>query len=206
MLKGTRKIANGVAVNPNPDVYAQEVIKAYDAMRYPTVCVWEPVDGIGHAAVFIQPAAGVTRSQDITSYASWFPGDDTKTGESGAGMGHLAPGKMLSSEKSSFFEDCESEASDQGRQDGATNKFRLPEHIITLRNLNMPLMQAEWNSIRNKPNSHYRLMRKNCSTIAARVIRAGMTSSQHLKLLKKSHQVWWTPWDVQQLAQELAKL
>lgn len=203
MLRGTRKAGSGIAVNPNPDVDALDVILAYDAMIYPTVCVWEPVDGIGHAAVFIRPAAGVKRSQDTTSYASWFPGDDTKTGESGAGMGHLAPGKMLTSEKCSFFEDCSSEASAQGHQD---NKFRLPEHMITLRNLNMPQMQAEWNAIRNKPGSHYRLMRKNCSTIAARVIRAGMTSSQHFKLLKKSHQAWWTPWDVQRLAEELARL
>lgn len=203
MLKGTRKVANGTAVNPNPDVHAEEVIKAYDAMYYPTVCVWEPVDGIGHAAVFIKPAAGITRSQDTTSYASWFPGDDTKTGESGAGPGHLAPGKMLSSEKCSFFEDCESEASAQSND---VTRFRLPEHMIALPNLNMPLMQAEWNAIRNKPGSHYRLMRKNCSTIAARVIRAGMSGKQHFALLKKSHQAWWTPWDVQRLAEELAKL
>lgn len=196
MLRGTNKVRKGAAVNPNPNVRSDAVIKAYEALKFPTVCVWEPVDGIGHASVFIKPASGVTRSRDTLFYASWFPGGE------GVDSSYILPTKMVESYASSFFDDCESEAGEGGNDE---ESFRLPEHMITLRNVNLPGMLAKWKSIRDKPGSHYRLMRKNCSTIAARVIRAGLSKSQHLSVLKKAHQTWWTPYDVQRLGEALTR-
>lgn len=193
ILSGTRKIHNDIAVNPNPNVKVDRVHAAYLAFTMPTVCVWEPVDGIGHAAVFIQAFNGVTRTLDTTGYASWFPGGD------GVDQSDLLPGRMVEAYKSSFFEDCQSEAGTTN-PGGKGDKFRLPEHMIRLPSANSAKMLAEWNSIRSKPGCHYRLMRKNCSTIAARVIRAGMNKKQHLGVLKKAHQPWWTPNDVLKLA------
>ncbi|WP_282608254.1 hypothetical protein [Pelagibius sp. Alg239-R121] len=195
MFRGTIKVAKGSAVNPNPNVQSHAVIAAYQTLKMPTACIWEPVDGIGHAAVFIRPAAGIERALDTEGYASWFPGGD------GAGPSDILPTRMVESEKSSFFDDCCSEAGDSGTEE---EDYRLPEHMIPLPNLRMVDMLAEWTSIRTKPGSHYRLMRKNCSTIAARVIRAGLNKKQHLSVLKKAHQVWWTPNDVLKLAQSLA--
>lgn len=196
MFKGTNKIRKGNAVNPNPNVKAPAIINAYETLKMPTVCVWEPVDGVGHASVFIKPASGVTRSQDTIFYASWFPGGE------GVDSSYVLPTKMVESYASSFFDDCESEAGEGGTD---AESFRLPEHMIPLREVNMPAMLAKWKSIREKPGSHYRLMRKNCSTIAARVIRAGLSKTQHLSVLKKAHQTWWTPHDVQRLAESLTR-
>ena len=186
MFTGTIKVAKGRGINTNPNVQAQAVIDAYDTLTMPTVCVWEPLDGIGHSSVFIKAAKGVSRALDTTGYASWFPGDEV--GRSG-----VLPGRMVESELSSFFEDCELES-------GNGQNFRLPEHMIQLPHVNSFNMLAAWTAIRNKPGSHYRVMRKNCSTIAARVIRAGLNTSQHFSVLKKAHQPWWTPNDVLKLA------
>ena len=174
-------------------------------LSFPVACVWEPApDGIGHASVFIGPSPGEDDVATTAGYASLFPGEDVDTGESGANAEHLLPGRKLYGSATTFEDDCESEAYGLLAAHLGANKYRVPEHMIPLRGLDTLKMQAAWNAIRDKPDMHYRLLRKNCSTIAARVIRAGMGTKQHASDLLLSHNVWWTPHDVLMLAEQLA--
>jgi hypothetical protein len=180
---------------------AQGMMQAVESLVYPSACIWEADSqgGVGHASVFIQRPDGGFPETDTTSYASLFPGADTRTGLDGARLEHLGPGRMLAAKFQTFLEDCAEEHDGEGG-------FRLPDHIIPLRNLDQLRMQAVWNSIRDgKENPHYRLLRKNCSTIAARIIRAGMTRSQIMSDPLMAHKAWWTPYDILSLARACAK-
>jgi hypothetical protein len=148
--------------------------------------------------VFIQEPQGAFPEDDVSCYASLFPGTDVMTGRTGARREHLGPGRMLTAEFTTFVGDCSAESD---KEDG----FRLPDHMIPLGALDQLKMQAAWNAIRDKPDAHYRLMRKNCSTIAARVIRAGMGTKQLVLSPLLTHKAWWTPHDVLLLAQSCAK-
>lgn len=163
----------------------------YASLYFPTALVWKPICGVGHAAVFIGHSSN--GPDDTDRYASLFPGNDVDTGEAGAGPQHLLPGRKLEGTASSFLVDCLSE--------GDGTRFRKPEFVIQMKKLDRNAMVAKWISIRDKPDMHYRLMRKNCSTIAARVIRAGVSKSEvHLT----AHKAWWTPYDVVTLAKAVA--
>jgi hypothetical protein len=175
------------------------VTRATENLPYPVACIWNPSDsGVGHASVFIQQPEGGSPEDDVSCYASLFPGSDTRTGETGASKEHLGPGRMLSAKFKTFLRDCAAES-------GKKHRFRLPDHMIPLGALDQLKMQAAWNAIRDKPEAHYRLVRKNCSTIAARVIRAGMGTKQLVLSPLLTHKAWWTPYDVLLLAQSCAK-
>ncbi|MDR6289070.1 hypothetical protein E9232_001585 [Inquilinus ginsengisoli] len=176
------------------------VMRATEGLAYPVACIWLPAAGrgYGHASVFIQEPQGEFPETDTSSYASLFPGEDTRTGQQGARIEHLAPGRMLTAEFTCFVEDCAAESGKEG-------VFRLPDHMVPMGGLDILRMQAAWNAIRDKPDAHYRLMRKNCATIAARVIRAGMATKQHVLSPLLTHKAWWTPHDVLLLAQACPK-
>ncbi|HVJ55807.1 MAG TPA: hypothetical protein VM689_25315 [Aliidongia sp.] len=168
------------------------MVAATENLSYPVACIWNPTDsGVGHASVFIRAAEGAFPEDDTRSYASLFPGTDVDTGRSGARREHLKPGRMLTGEANSFREDC---ALESGKK--AEGCYRLPDHMIPLGNLDQLRMQAAWNAIRDKPEMHYRLLRKNCATIAARIIRAGMEKKQLVTSPLLTHKAWWTPHDV----------
>ena len=163
----------------------------YASLYFPTALVWKPICGVGHASVFI--GHSINGPNDTDRYASLFPGNDVDTGEDGAGPQHLLPGRKLEGQANSFLADCLSE--------GDGNGYRKPEFVIQMKNLDRNAMLAKWISIRDKPEMHYRLMRKNCSTIAARVIRAGLRKTEiHLT----AHKAWWTPYDIVTLANAVA--
>lgn len=69
-------------------------------------------------------------------------------------------GDRLGSTKPSFHRDLNAE-------------IYAPDHILRVTGLNETAMKAEWTSIRTKPSTHYKLHGENCSTIFARVLRAG---------------------------------
>lgn len=176
------------------------VMRATERLAYPVACIWTPSAGrgYGHASVFIQEPRGTFPEDDTSCYASLFPGEDVETGESGVRKEHLGRGRKLTAEFTSFVEDCASESGKEGI-------FRLPDHMIPMGGLDMLKMQAAWNAIRDKPDAHYRLMRKNCATVAARIIRAGMARTQVALSPLLTHKTWWTPHDVLLLAQALPK-
>src|ERR1700722_1471278 len=74
----------------------------------------------------------------------------------------------------------------------------LPDHIIRLPSTpdQVREMQGKWNSIRTKENAHYRFLFKNCSTIVARVLRAGGYSAN----LWRDHSMLWTPNKIKEFA------
>ena len=175
------------------------VMRATENLSYPVACIWEPSSsGYGHASVFIREPEGAFPEDDVSCYASLFPGEDPTTGRTGARKEHLGPGRKVSAEFNTFQEDCSAESEEQGG-------FRLPDHMIPLGRLDRLKMLAAWNALRTKPDAHYRLMRKNCSTAAARIIRAGMGTSQLALSPLLAHKTWWTPNDVLLLARSLAK-
>jgi hypothetical protein len=78
----------------------------------------------------------------------------------------------------------------------------LPDHIIEINTTpNQELvMKAAWIAIRDKPNAHYKMLRKNCSTIVARVLRAGGYSAGTYAGLWYDHCLVWMPHNVKDFA------
>ena len=142
------------------------------------VYIWYP-DGenIGHASMHI----GDHQEPDNRNwYVSWWP-------QGGAGLTDI--------------------------RDAAPNTFNgdvaaeggQPHVVYELEHLNISTMKAEWDAIRNKPQAHYRLLPKNCSTIVARVLRAG-GAGRHLNAVKElsyAHNAYWTPKNVAQFCNQL---
>jgi len=163
-----------------------------------TVFVWEPVGGVGHASIAIGDQGRFNHHDwfdQTAGYASWFPGKSTANpAESGADARGILPGRMYMKESCTFEADCDSEEG-------------IPENAIQLPRLSIQHMMQLWTEIRDKPNAHYRLLRKNCSTIVARILRAGMTTMsgwQQAKVQYSAHCLYWTPADVLKFASELA--
>ncbi|WP_426954680.1 hypothetical protein [Muricoccus radiodurans] len=126
---------------------------------------------VGHSSMLI----GKTWSRTKPSYVSYWP-------ENGAGL--------FDSENSlvarNFLKDLEFEG-------------YAPDHVIQIHDLNTALMQAEWDLIRLKQNGHYQMVRKNCSTVVARVLKKGAKIGSYFK----RHNAIWTPLKVKRLAFEM---
>lgn len=165
-----------------------------------TVFVWEPgSQGVGHASIaigkqglFLPPE--VQWFEQTLAYASWFPGQSVQDpNQYGADITGLLPGVMYMKSSCNFESDCHSEEG-------------FPDHTIPLPSLNVGLMMSKWQEIRDKENAHYRLARKNCSTIVARILRAGMEGLSPWKKFKVhhvAHCVIWTPTNILAFANEL---
>jgi hypothetical protein len=154
-----------------------------------TVYIWYPKDGrVGHASMYIgdidigskfdqfigqvQPASfvqGVTHHMN-DNYVSWWPDDD----------------KDLLTTKSEPMNELQDDVDSEGHEQA---------HVkYTLYGLDKTKMRAKWHSIRGKQDSHYKLHIKNCSTIVARVLRAGGASElAGAKSIWFAHNMIWTP-------------
>ncbi len=126
-------------------------------------------DTIGHAAMNITDTWVTYGTNNDIDYVSWWPD------ESNGGMA-----------SDSFLDDIKDE------------EGYAPDHVIRIaRNaLDLPVMLAAWQSIRTKNGANYKFYKKNCSTIVARVIRAGTKKGS----LAKRHSALWTPLQVKRLA------
>ncbi|RVT92035.1 hypothetical protein EOD42_20080 [Rhodovarius crocodyli] len=139
-----------------------------------TVLVWNnhlrPIGNSfpGHASVSIDDNWASDKS-----YVSWLPGDDHKIfrefGRAGASIS----------------------------TDLMFEKY-APDHIIRITGMDVMAMMSKWNEVRSKENAHYRYTRKNCSTIASRVLKAGSAQGG-----LKRHHIIWTPLMVKRLALEM---
>jgi hypothetical protein len=123
-------------------------------------------------------------------YVSWWPGGDGAV----FGVGDLVKSVFTKSKKGShslcFFSDIESEG-------------YLPDHVIELRTTTNQetAMTAEWKTVfMKRSGASYANLRKNCSTIVARVLHAAGFHAQ--KWAVDSNWVW-TPADVRKLAEKV---
>jgi hypothetical protein len=186
----TIKPLMGHAVASNPGNFSQASV-GMDWFRHAdtTVMVWEPSGGVGHAAIMIGDAPSRHGPTKTDFYASWFPG--------GAGVsGKRDIVRDLAKVACSYEDDCLSEGDGRGG-------YRIPEHQICVPGLNTAAMHAEWVSTRNN-DAIYNLLQNNCSTIAARILRAGMSTFDSVKYAYFAHCVYWTPTDVKKFAMMLA--
>jgi hypothetical protein len=139
-----------------------------------TVFIWLPgKDSVfGHASLAIGPF--VPNTIDPKNYVSWWPSG------SGASVLSMLPGVKHRMSVNNWSQDLKDEG-------------RMPDTFVYLDELDIDKMKAEWWSIMTKPHAHYRLARKNCATIVARVLIAGGAEkySQYANLIHV-----WRPKDV----------
>jgi hypothetical protein len=111
-----------------------------------TVYIWYPADeNVGHASMHI----GAHKEMDDRMwYVSWWP-------EGGANLI-----EKKDAQPNDYNGDIE--------QEGGRAHVRYE-----LYNLDVTAMKVEWDTIRTKASAHYQFLTKNCSTIVARVMRAG---------------------------------
>lgn len=144
-----------------------------------TVYVWYPNHGhIGHASMHI---GGHRERNSIQWYVSWWPNESTKLSTKVA-------------EPATFDEDIDNEDGD-------------PHVKYRLFDLHVGNMKAAWDGIRDKAEAHYKLLGKNCSTIVARIMRAG-GAEDHLGTLtglSVAHNLYWTPKNVAEFCDALVK-
>ena len=168
------------------------------------VFIWYPQGGkIGHASMEVGTTQYEVTVTDMEyarvidteirtqNYVSWWPDESI-------GMGGVIPGAKVLGSTCTFKEDIKSEN-------------RPPDISYQLSHLDVPAMIQCWNSIRQKQGGHYRLLRKNCSTIVARVLRAGgaerLLASGRLNIpfSLAAHSMAWTPHKVAKLCDELCE-
>ena len=143
-----------------------------------TVYIWYPHGGqVGHAAMHIGQH---TENNSNEWYVSWWPATDEVF--------------MQPSQKNTYQTDL-SPAGEGG-----------PAHVVyQLFGGDVTAMKTCWDDTRTKPASHYDLLKKSCSTIVARIIRAG-GHHKELGMLKRAsyaNNLYWTPKDVAQLCNQL---
>lgn len=149
-----------------------------------TVYIWYPNfdDGhIGHASMHIGPHDD---AHSTTNYVSWWP-------LRGAGLTHPTAMKTLGT----LAGDCDSEGS-------------LPHAKYTFKpsaKLQVNEMKWAWEMTWRKPGAHYKLWQKNCSTIVARILRAGGADAllNPLEQASYAHNLFWTPKDLAQWCNKL---
>jgi hypothetical protein len=127
---------------------------------------------VGHACMNISNQWVVEDGDNTVDWVSWWPGENST-------------GKRKGTAYKQFEADLQKE------------KY-APDHILRLRGLNEAQMQKEWRAIRTKENAHYLLNVKNCSTIVARVLRAG--SSWTDRNVFRAHSALWTPLQAKRFA------
>ena len=179
-----------------------------------TVYVWYPDDGhIGHAAMYIgnyavgrkfelsldadprnalHVAPSALEASYITqfggphyndNYVSWWPDD---------GGADLINPNTDAAPMLGLYRDVEAEESE-------------PHVTYTLYGLDVTAMRAQWRKDRDKAGAHYKLYGKNCSSIVARVMRAG-GAHKHLGKLASAwfaHNAIWTPHKVARFCNHL---
>ncbi len=140
----------------------------------------------GHSCMNIGDVWLPFGGDNVDNYVSWWPGGKRETGTKARMEGAKGGGVTAkASPKTNFCLDVMAER-------------YLPDHIIRLPSDpgKVTKMQAAWNEIRGKDDAHYRFLYKNCSTIVARVLRAGGFSAS----LWSDHSLVWTPNKVKKFA------
>jgi hypothetical protein len=152
------------------------------------VIYWHPKNlpiANGHASVIIDSAEFAKDMSSTMWYVSW------------AGRGDMglkgAPGKSIC-----IREDMGDWG---GTPVGKDITLNNPTRWVALKGLNTAAMRQEWDKIRRKHNAHWRLLDKNCATVAARVLKAGGGDANATKA--KTQLVWW-PSDVYRYAKSMA--
>ncbi|MBP0494312.1 hypothetical protein [Roseomonas indoligenes] len=172
-----------------------------------SVYIWYPSGShIGHASMFIGTHEFNKSFEDImgpsgvpvtaslgnpvvradlerfygNAYVSWWP-DDTKSFN-----------KAPQDRNMSLWQDKDAEGS-------------WPHTTYRVHNLNGGSMWAEWKSIMDKKGGNYNLLRKNCSTIVLRVLKAGGVMSK-MSIHKRAwftNNLYVTPKNVAQVCNDL---
>lgn len=160
-----------------------------------TVYIWYPHGSqVGHASMHI----GSHNDQNSTDwYVSWWPQSETKSGKKSSALGG-----SCDDPKEKLFKvgsDQKTMAGDVLGEDGD------PHLTYKIFGGDIAKMKTAWDSARNKPNSHYDLFRKSCSTIVARILKAGghadfMSGAQKFLF---TNNVIWTPKNVAQFCNQL---
>ncbi|MEO1659243.1 MAG: hypothetical protein AAFR65_16155 [Pseudomonadota bacterium] len=186
-LGKTFKHWKGWASNANSSQATYEqVLAAWNSLTCSTAFVWEPYEGVGHASILVwEPTI------DLVEYISTFPGGD--------GVGHSKRDaiKSLPVEWMGFAEDCNSESRVKGR-------YRIPEHIIPLPNLNHSAMLSRA-ADKQSASKDYHFLRRNCSTVAAGVLRAGLSYKTLARLSHYAYKRVWTPTEFYWFAAAVAR-
>jgi hypothetical protein len=140
--------------------------------RLSVVIYWPPLKepDHGHGALIIDTQRFEVTSSDY--YVSWM----------GAGIGKNAlqqPGAAQT-----FHTDMLTWGGQGGNYNG-----NLPTRWVTLKRLDIAAMKQAWDTLRNKPNAHWKLFDKNCATGVARVLKAGGADNYATKAQNQA--VWW---------------
>lgn len=100
----------------------------------------------------------------------------------------------------------ETEFAEQKQQSIDTFKTSLPDEgrvfRINLEGLDVAAMQAEWQRIKNTPHGRYHLLTKNCSSIVAKILKAGGADELIGYNWQPKYNIW-TPNQMFAFAQEL---
>lgn len=140
----------------------------------------------GHATVIIDSVKFwecICNTNEKTDwYVSWSGGQSTAKGYVGEASGFLEDGATWGGK--------------------AVSKLNIlhPTRWVALKGLDIAAMKAAWDQIRTKQNAHWKLLDKNCATIAARVLKAGGGDRYATKA--KTQLVWW-PTDVVRYAKSM---
>ena len=135
-------------------------------------------DWCGHAALLIGDNWGPFAGATGDNYVSWWP------------QGEAGP------------LDTRPAATNPHLVNDINAERYLPDHFIQLpdRAVDVLEMRATWNAIR-APGGQYRMVRNNCSTIVARVMRSGgYTAGGLLSAMWYDHSCVWTPNKVRKFA------
>jgi len=140
-------------------------------------------DVTGHSSMNITDNWVDRSHNNGKNYVSWWPGESKKEL-----FGH-SKGRKGGVEAENFMEDIKDEGG------------YAPDHVIKIDNksIDTQAMLSKWAEIRGKENAHYRYLRKNCSTIVARVLRVGTKSGSGWH----RHSTIWTPLKVKRFALDI---
>lgn len=157
-------------------------------------------DGVnGHSAMIID-SSKINKSDTYhlmqsldnnDNYVSWLAGENTANPTIKTGV------------SSSFTDDMDGGWGGYTIETGAFEGQVLPTRWVALRGLDLQAMTAEWLAIRDKEGSHWKLVDKNCSTVVARVLKAGCRSVGAKGSRMLPHPLFWTPDGVTRWAKSL---
>jgi hypothetical protein len=158
------------------------------------VIYWEPRPGgilpeflkNGHASVIVDSyALGMQKPCD--DYVSWLA---TELAPVSPGVAH------------SYMQDMQK----WGGHPHTTNaNWRVPTKWVAVYGLDQQAMRDAWHDLRTKQGgASWKLLDKNCASVAARILKAGGGDRFARGWLKKNQLVWW-PTDVVQYAESMGR-
>jgi hypothetical protein len=83
--------------------------------------------------------------------------------------------------------------------------YRVPTRWVAVQGLNQKAMTDAWRDLRGKQGgAHFKLIDKNCATVAARILKAG-GGDRHARGWKTKNQLIWWPTDVIHYAESMGQ-